>query len=742
MRLPTILSGTKFPNWSLRMKEPSSKGKWQEVISQYNEMKKAGVQQIDPSLFPHILRACAGLWSLKQGQSVHAYLIKQAFESFTSNSNSTMDFYIKCGALDSALGVFNFMRSRDSVSWNIVIHGCLEQGVSEEGLWLFMQARVASFEPNISTLVLALQACRGGRETHKGLNTHGYIIRSGFSAFSSVLNSLLSMYIDINMECARLLFGEMHDRDVISWSVMIGGYVQGGEARVALWLFRDMLSEVKIEPDGLTVVSVLKACTRVGDIYIGRVVHGHVICRGFSFDLFVGNSLVDMYSKCHDTYSAFKVFNEMPQKNIVSWNSILSGFVRNNQYSEALMMFDSMGKAGIEVDEVTLVNLLQSYKSLVEPVQCKSIHSIVIRRGYESNELVLNSLIDTYAKCNLIELSWKLFERMKRRDMISWSTIIAGFTHCGKPDEAISLFIEMNQVEEKPNAVTMLNLLEACSISAELRRSKWAHGIAIRRALSKEVAVSTAILDMYSKCGAIETSRRVFDQMLEKNIVSWSAMIAAYGMNGLAHEALALLSEMELQGLKPNAVTILSVLSACSHGGLVEEGRSCFEKMVRDHGFEPGLEHYSCMVDMLGRAGKLDSAMDVIKKMPEGVKAGASVWGALLSACRSYGNSELGVGAAHRVLELEPSNSAGYLLASNMYAAGGFWGDAARMRWLVKERGVRVAAGYSLVNVDNEACRFVAGDESHPQSSEIHAVVAQLHSCMKIDERNDVSIFI
>ncbi|XP_077246846.1 pentatricopeptide repeat-containing protein At2g17210-like [Tasmannia lanceolata] len=737
MRLPneSFLSFPKIHKWDHMIREYASKKQWYEVLFNYHEMKNVGDMLVDPSLFPCILKACTKLQSWKHGISVHATVIKKGFESYTSIANSTMDFYIKCGARNSALTVFESMRNKDSVSWNVMIHGYLSQCASEEGLDLFIQARIVGFEPNVSTLVLLLQACRILGGTYDGLIIHGFIIRIGFLSVVSVQNSLLSMYVrSCNIEFAQLLFDEMGERDCISWSVMISGYAQIGEAEVAFRLFQEMCLGGIVNLDGLTMVSILQACTSAGDINLGRLVHGVVICRGFESDLFVGNSLVDMYSKCIDVDSAYKVFNQMPQRNTVSWNSILSGLVHNEHYFKALEVFHSMDKAGVEVDEVSVVNLLQLFKNLGDAVQCKCIHSVIIRRGFEMNGSVLNSLLDAYSKCELVGPAWKLFERMKKRNMISWSTIIGGFAHCAKPDEAIALFNEMMLAQEKPNTVTMLSLLEACSASAELKRSNWAHGMVIRNGMASEVVIGTALLEMYAKCGEIESSRKVFDEMPERNIVSWSAMIGAYGMNGRARDALSLLREMELRGMKPNEVTMLSVLSACSHGGLVEEGRSYFEEIIHDHEPELCSKHYSCAVDMLGRAGELEEAIEVIRKMPEGVEASASVWGALLSACRNFGNSELGRGAVSRVLELEPSSSAGYLLASSMYASGGLWGDAARMRWLVKEKGVRVLAGYSLVHVDQRAFKFLAGDKSHPQSKEIYAMVEHLHSFLKREE--------
>lgn len=744
MRFRSIHLGVS--NCNSRLKELSSNGKWQELLCHYHEIKKAGLQLADPSAFPPILKACSNLLSHTYGKSVHGCLIKNGFESYTSIGNSTMDFYIKTGDLDSALGVFNCMRSRDGVSWNILAYGHLDGGDLVQGLWWFNKARVCAdgFQPNTSTLVLVIQACRRLRYKFEGLIVHGYVIRGGFCSLSSVQNSLLSLYAEeADMDSAQKLFDEMRDKDVISWSVVIGGFVHCDEAQIGMLMFQKMVYELGIEPDGLCMVSILKACTYLKDLTMGTSVHGLVIYRGLDCDLFVGNSLIDMYSKCQDADSAFKVFDAMPRRNRVSWNSILTGFVFNERHLDALTLFYSMGKEGIEADEVTLVNVLQTSKHL-RMFHCKSVHCVTIRRGYVSNELLLNSLIDTYAKCNDVDHAWKLFNGMKKRDVVSWSTMISGFASCGRPEEAIAVFHEMMQLQaqdQKPNEITIINLFEACSASAELKRSKWAHGIAIRTGLSAEVAVGTAIVDMYSKCGSIGESRKAFGQILEKNTVSWSAMIAAYGMNGLGHEALALLAEMKLYGLKPNAVTILSVLSACSHGGLVEEGVSLFNSMAQDHGVEPRLEHYTCVVDMLGRAGKLVTAMEFIKRFPQDLKAAArasNAWGALLSACRSCRNSEVGLEAASHVLELEPGNSAGYLLASSIYAASGLWIDVASMRSLLKERGVRVVAGYSLVHVGHRAYRFVAGDHSPAHDGNIHSMLQLLHACMKAEKRNIV----
>lgn len=733
---PTVISSSKLSNCISKIKESSFSGKWQEVLSLYNnDLNKAGVHITEPSLFHPIIKACSAI-SLPHGKSLHASVIKLGVESCTSIGNSIMDFYTKAGLMDSAFNVFTWMKIKDSVSWNILISTQLHHCEFNKGISSFTNARSTGFEPNVSTLLLVIQMIRNLGTLLEGQKMHGYMIKTDFLSVSSVQNSLLSMYADMAMEFAQNLFDQMSNRDVIAWSVMISGYVKSNKACVALGVFKEMLSEFGSKIDGHTIVSVLKACTNLNDLITGRTLHGFGIQKGFDFDLFLGNSLVDMYSKCNDPDSALQAWKDMPIKNIVSWNSLLSGLVCNEKHSEAISLFNSMQKAGIEPDGVTLVNLLQECKHFQSPLLCKCIHTVIIRKNHDLNELILNTLIDVYAKCNLIFLAQKLFNSTKIRDTVSWSTMIAAFTHCSLPDEAIKVYHEMIQTQEKPNSITILNLIEACSYDAELKRPKWAHGIAIRKGFASDANVGTAILDMYSSYGDIITSKKAFNQISNKNIISFSAMIAAYGMNGLPRDALRLLNEMETHDLKPNSITILSVLSACSHGGLIKEGLSFFQKFIKSQEVKPSLEHYSCLVDLLSRGGKLDLAMELIKQLAKQQNVTASSCGALLSGCRTNFNvnEKIQEKVVSCVLELEPNNSSGYMLASNMYASKGLWDHAARIRALVKDKHIKVVAGYSMVHVNNKCCKFIAGDRNQFLSNEIRATIEELHEFMKTEK--------
>ncbi|XP_072993481.1 pentatricopeptide repeat-containing protein At2g17210 [Typha latifolia] len=709
-----------------------------DALLHYREVKRSTIH-FASELFPSIFKSCALSQSMEHGAQLHADAVKLGFDSFTSTTNSIMSFYIKCDVMESAVTLFDVSVNKDSITWNALIHSFFSRGDYGVGLELYRQAKVHDFRPNVSTLVLGIQACWKLDAAEQGLGLHGLVVKNGYFTDGSIQNSLLSMYGKFqDLKSAQNMFDEMPDRDVVSWSALIGAYAQSERALVALQLFREMFSKGAVEMDALSVVSVLQACSIVGDINQGRLIHGLLIRRGFEADIFVGNSIVDMYSKCLDVDSAYIAFNMMTERNIVSWNSILSGLVHSEKYLEALELFDSMKKVGVESDEVTLVTMLQLCKKLGQAMWCKCIHAMVIRKLYLSNILLLNSLLDAYAKCDLVFLASKLFERMDEKNVITWSTMVTGCAHCGKPCEAIAFFIEMQQEFGRPNSVTMLSLIEACTSSVELKLSKCAHGVAVRNCFAYDLAVATALLDMYAKCGDLDSSRQVFEMMPERNVLTWNVMIGALGMNGHALEALALLDVMVSENVEPNGVTMLAVLSACSHGGLVKEGLSCFERMTQSQPLRPQLEHYSCIIDMLARAGDLEGATEIIQRMPEQVKSVPAAWGALLSACRSHGNYELGQGAASRVLELEPSNSAGYLLALSLYAKGGLVEDSANMRLLMKEKGVKIMSGYSLVHVGQRCHKFVSWDGSHPESREIYSMVELLHCYMKWICKNDL----
>eukprot|EP01018_Ginkgo_biloba_P019722 Gb_21824 [translate_table: standard] len=577
-----------------------------------------------------------------------------------------------------------------------------------------------------STYASVFNICRNLKELKQ---IHSQLFISGLDQNINLETKLVSMYAMYgSMENARLVFDKICGQNAFLWNVMIRGYATNGPCEKALALYYQM-QQSGIEADTFTFNFVLKACAGLSALEEGKEIHDHIARIGFESDYYVGNSLVAMYCKCGRMELARRVFDKMPKRDVVSWNEMISGYATNGLCEEALILYNQMQQSRIEPDSFTLNFLLKACAGLSDLEQGKEIHHHVVRAGFESVIFVGNSLLAMYAKCGNVEDARHLFNTMSKRDLVSWNTMICGYAHNGHANEALTLFNQMQLEGIKPNTVTLASVLPACAHLAALQLAKWMHGYIIRSGFESNVFVGTALIDLYAKCGSIDIAHQVFDKLSKRNVVSWSAMIAGYGMHGHGEAALALFGQMQQTGVKPDQVTFVCLLSACSHAGLVDEGWQYFDCMIRDHCITPRMDHYACMVDLLGRAGCLDEAEDFIKKMP--LEPSAKVWGALLGACSIHCNIELGERVAKQLFALDPKNAGRYVLLSNIYAAAGRWNDVIKVRAMMKERGLKKTPGCSLIEVNNRVHAFLVGDRSHPQTEKIYAMLETLAGQMK-----------
>ncbi|XP_078447620.1 pentatricopeptide repeat-containing protein At2g17210-like [Wolffia australiana] len=685
---------------------------------------------MDSASLPRLLKACAAAACARPGAAAHARAVKGGHMARVSTANALVSFYSKCGLLDSSWRVFLSMPRRDSVTWNAAVHGFLSGGASDSGLALLAEAWAAGERPNLGNLVLALQACwklgGGPLELY-----HGLTVKTGVSGHLPLQNSLLTGYAKSDRACsARRLFDEIPRPDAVSWTALIGGLAHGDDPAAAVDCFRTMARGSGPAPDGLTLVSLLQAYARLDDGPAGTV-HAQALRRGL-FDTFLGNSLVDSYAKRGDPDSARGVFAELPVKNLVSWNSLLSGLVRCERPAEALSLYRAMQRSGLAVDEVTLVGLLQNPG--LGPAQYRSIHGLAVRRSLlHDNAPLVNTILEAYCRLGgLLQLAFRLFRGTRNKNLVSWSTMILGLLGCGQPAQSVSLFCEMVLAGWRPNSVVLLGLARAGSALSDPKLVRAAHCAAHRSGLAGQVALGTALLDAYAKCGEIGASEKVFRGMPAKSVVTWSAMIGAHGINGRAAAALALFREMDSGDVAPNAVTVLSLLSALSHAGMVEEGLTVFANVFGKGGVEPSAEHWSCVVDMLARAGLVGRAFWAAEALEEGGVVGPGAWSAVLSACRSSGDWEVGERALSGLVEVE-EGAAGYVLAAQAYALGGLSDGSARMKTVLREKGLRVQPGLSWVCVEGALHRFAARDGSHPRSVEIREAVLGLHRSIRGD---------
>lgn len=578
----------------------------------------------------------------------------------------------------------------------------VQKGVPLDALIVFVEMLSSGqCRPDNFTYPFVIKACGDLSLLNVGLVVHGKTLMAGLDLDTFVQNSLLAMYMNCGeKEEARQVFDAMSERSVVSWNTMINGYVRNGCAKEAMIVFSWMM-DVGVEPDCATVVSVLPACGYLKDLVLGRKVHVLVEEKGLGKKVAAKNALVDMYAKCGSMDEAQLVVDKMGERDVVTWTTMINGYILNCDARNALALCQLMQFDGVRPNSVSIASLLSACGSLCSLEYGRCFHGWAIRQRVESDVIVETALIDMYAKCKKIYLSLRVFAKTTKKRTVPWNAILSGCIHNGLAREAIEYFKQMLMETLQPNDATLNSLLPAYSILADLQQAKNIHCYLVISGFLSSTEVATGLIDIYSKCGSLESAHKVFSGVpeKEKDIILWSVIIACYGVHGHGEIAVSLFNQMVQSGVKPNEVTFTSVLHACSHAGLVDKGFNLFKFMLENHKMSPRPDHYTCLVDLLGRAGRLDEAYDLIKKMS--FKPNYAVWGALLGACVIHENVELGEVAAKWLFELEPENTGNYILMAKIYATAGRWKDAENVRHMMNEIGLRKTAAHSLVEVRN-----------------------------------------
>ncbi|XP_059074064.1 pentatricopeptide repeat-containing protein At3g12770 [Cryptomeria japonica] len=632
---------------------------------------------------------------------------------------------------NNACQVFEKMSEHNILLWNAMLAGYASHGLSEETITLYYQMQIEGMSPDEFTFSIVLKVCASPLVLQEGKKIHSHIVKKmGLESGVVVATGLVDMYVKCgSIEDAQQVFDKMPERNVVSWTAMLRGYVQNGQGIEALKMFNQMQLGEEI-PNSFTTVNVLAACGQLGYLHQGKWIHAYVIRSGFESDCFIGPALINMYANCNSIFDGCQMFDKISKRDVFSWTSIIGACAQNGYAHEALANFKDMQLQSINPNSVTLLSVIMACTNIGNLTYGRCVHGYVLRRGFQADESVGNSVLTMYAKCHTIEVASTLFQKMARRNVVSWNAMITGYTQIGYHNDALTIFHQMVELENmKPDQVTVVSALSSCSHLGALQKGKWIHEYIIRSGFAIDVFIGAALIDMYAKCGSIDIAHQVFQKMCKKNVVVWSALIAGYGMHGHGHSALALFAEMKQLGTKPNHATFISILSACSHAGLVEEGWYCFHSMQQDYCIAPMMKHYACMVDLLGRAGHLDEAQDFIKRMP--LEPDSSIWGALLAACKIHSNIVLGQHVAGHLLNLNPEDPGYYVLLSNIYAAAGKWENVERVRSLMKDSGLKKTPGCSVIEVKNNIHSFLTGDRSHPQSKKIYATLQSLAGQME-----------
>ncbi|XP_061346806.1 pentatricopeptide repeat-containing protein At2g13600-like [Gastrolobium bilobum] len=727
-------------SWTALLRLHVDMGFFEEAFLLFKELLYEGVRvQLDFFVFPVVLKICCGLDALELGRQLHGMVFKHEFVTNVYVGNALIDMYGKCGSLDEAKKVLEGMPQKDCVSWNSIITACAANGMVYEALDLLENMSAGDLAPNL-----------------------------------------------------------------VSWSAVIAGFSQNGYDVESVELLARML-RVGMKPNARTLASVLPACARIQWQRLGKELHGYIIRHEFFSNAFVVNALVDVYRRCGNMKSAFKIFSKFSRKctasyntiitgywengNIfkakelfdqmeqggverdrISWNSIISGYVDNFLFDKAFGLFQDLLKEGIEPDSFTLGSVLTGCADMASIRRGKEVHSQVIVKGLQSNSFVGGALVEMYCKCQDIMAAQMAFEEVTERDVATWNALISGYARSNQTqkieellqkmegdgfepnvhtwngiiagyvenkhyDSATQLFTQMQISNLRPDIYTVGIILAACSKLATIQRGKQVHAYSIRAGHDSDVHIGAALVDMYAKCGGIKYCYLVYNRISNPDLVSHNALLTAYAMHGHGEEGIALFRRMLAGKVRPDHVTFLSVLSSCVHAGSIEIGRECFS-MMETYNVTPTLKHYTCMVDLLSRAGKLNEAYKLIKNMP--MEADSVTWSALLGGCFIHSEVALGEIAAKKLIELEPYNTGNYVMLANLYASVGRWHYVAQTRQLMKDKGIQKSPGCSWIEDRDGVHVFLASDKTHKRADEIYYILDNLTNLIRIKHKSQL----
>ncbi|WOK96113.1 hypothetical protein Cni_G04820 [Canna indica] len=587
-----------------------------------------------------------------------------------------------------------------------------------------------------------LSLCGRERNHRLGISLHASIVKNvDIFSFRNhaihrdvmvVWNALISMY----SKCGHLfdatkIFDEMRFRDSISWNSVISGCLLASELERGIWYFKEMQPSQISRCDHATLTTVLSIYVEM-ELLLGITsMHAFSIVNGYQQAVPVGNALISAYFKYGSPSSAQKVFDGMHERNVITWTAMVSGLAQSLFCKESLALFQDMRFAE-KANSLTYSSALLACSGSRALHEGQQIHGLVVKSGFLMDLCVESALMDLYSKCGMMEDALQLFNACRDPDEVCLTVILVGLSQNGFEEKTFNLFAAMVKSGIEMDANMLSAVLGAFGHSAPFSLGKQIHSLVIKKSLGLNVFVSNGLINMYAKCGELWDSSRIFEQMEVKNSVSWNSIIAAFARHGHGLESLKLYEHMKAQGMEPTDVTFLSLLHACSHIGSIDKGMNFLKSMHLEHGIIPRMEHYACVVDMLGRAGLLDDAKRFIENLP--VDPDAQLWQALLGASSIHGNLEMGRYAAERLLLQAPECAAGYVLLANIYSSEGRWGERAKIIKKMKDMGVKKDTGASWIEIEKEVHVFVVEDRVHPQSEAIYEVLNELVALVRDQE--------
>ncbi|MCL7043434.1 hypothetical protein MKW94_010923 [Papaver nudicaule] len=688
--------------WTKLISRNAKTGFYAKALGCFSDMRRVGVEP-NETTFSVIIGVCSELRRIDIGMSLHCLVLKKGFLRQLFVSSGLIRMYSKCDCVGKARSVFDDLVDKDAVTWNSMISAYSQKGLYGEALdvLLLMLKNGADWKLLVNNFTFAsiFKACAGLGWLRIGKCVHSCVIQLSVDSDSFVSASMIDMYCKCgSLDTARRVFKRMEKRDLVAWNGMITGYALNNFGEEAIELFYQLQLEGFV-PNGTTYCYILKASTCMLDSSAGRYFHAKVLKFGFLSDVFVGTALVDMYSKYFDMVGAEGAFQEITERNLVSFNALITGYSLTGKYGDALGTYMNLLVQNLRPDHFTFTGLFSAVSQSSNFQEGTQVHAHCLKFGLTTDITVGNSIVTFYSKCGFMDSALKSFEIVTRPNIVSWAGIISGFAQNGDSEKAIEYFCKMHKLNVRPDEFSSSSALKAVASSPSVKHGRHIHAFVMKIGLESNVLVGSALVDVYSKCGMVEDSFKFFNEMPERNVVSWNSVIMGFAHHGLTSKSLLLFRQMTESGLIPTSITFTAVLFACGHAGLVEEGIKIYETMVPCYGISPSVEHCTCLVDLLGRAGYLNEAENFLRNSPFSSDSG--LWRSLLSACGVQKNIEVGVRAAKECFRLEPQDSTAYIVLSNIYASKQLWDDVTRIRDLMRKTGVEKEPGCSWIEVRN-----------------------------------------
>ncbi|CAN7134183.1 unnamed protein product [Brassica rapa subsp. narinosa] len=716
-------------SWTSLMVGYSDKGEAEEVIGIYKGMRGEGVGCNENSM-SLVISSCGLLRDESLGCQVIGQVIKSGLERKLAVENSLVSMFGNVGKVDCAKYIFDQMSERDTISWNSIAAAYAQNGHCEESLWVFHLMRHVHDEVN-STTVSTLLSVLGHVDHQKwGRGIHALVFKMGFDSVVCVCNTLLRMYAGAGRsEEAELVFKQMPAKDLISWNSLMACFVEDGRSLDALGLLCSMIRTGK-SANYVSFTSALAACFSPEFLDKGRILHGLVMVTGLFENQIIGNALVSMYGKIGEMSESRRVLLQMPRRDEVAWNALIGGYAEDEDTDNALAAFRTMRMEGVGANYITVVSVLGACLTPCDLLKHgKPLHAYIVSAGFESDEHVKNSLITMYAKCGDLTSSHDLFNRLNNRNIITWNAMLAANAHHGHGEEVLKLVSKMRSLGMNLDQFSFSEGLSAAAKLAVLEEGQQLHGLAVKLGFEQDCFIFNAAADMYNKCGELDEAVKMLSPSVNRSLPSWNILISAFGRHGYFEKVCETFHEMLESGIKPGHVTFVSLLTACSHGGLVDQGLAYYDMIARDFGIKPAIEHCVCVIDLLGRSGRLAEAETFISNMP--MKPNDLVWRSLLASCKIHGDLDRGRRAAEHLSKLEPEDDSVYVLSSNMFATTGRWDDVESVRNQMGFKNIKKKQACSWVKQKDKVSTFGIGDRTHPKTLEIYEKLEDIKKLIK-----------